>query len=121
MFPWGDAADPTRANVADNPQGFKALKPADSMPEGAGPYKLLHMAGNVLEYVRNEITPSMEALENFAKILQPPPAVNEPWYSVKGGSFLHPLAAAVPWEWSAIPARFAGPDIGFRCVKDPER
>jgi hypothetical protein len=49
------------------------------------------MSGNVLEYVRNEITPSMEAIENFGKIMQPRPAVNEPWYSVKGGSFRHPL------------------------------
>jgi hypothetical protein len=53
--------------------------------------------------------------------MQPPLAVNEPWYSVKGGSFRHPLQAAVPWEWSAVPARFSAPDIGFRCVKDPER
>jgi serine/threonine-protein kinase len=120
-FPWGDADDPARANVADHPQPAKATKPADSMAEGASPYKLLHMSGNVLEYVRNEITPSMEAIENFGKIMQPPPAVNEPWYSVKGGSFRHPLAAAVPWEWSAVPARFYAPDIGFRCAKSPER
>ena len=120
-YPWGDATDPARANVADHPQPAKATKPADSMAEGASPYKLLHMSGNVLEYVRNEITPSTEAIENFAKIMQPPPAVNEPWYSVKGGSFRHPLASAVPWEWSAVPARFYASDIGFRCVKDPER
>jgi eukaryotic-like serine/threonine-protein kinase len=121
VFPWGDAADPARANVADNSQAAKSLMPADSMPEGASPFKLLHMAGNVLEYVRNEITPSIEAVEQFSKIVQPPPAVNEPWYSVKGGSFARPLAAAVPWEWSAIPARFSAGDIGFRCVKDPAR
>jgi eukaryotic-like serine/threonine-protein kinase len=120
-FPWGDDTDPKRANVSDNPEAAKALMPADSMPEGASPFKLVHMAGNVLEYVRNEITPSMEAVERFAKIVQPPPAMNEPWYSIKGGSFSMPLEAAVPWEWSAVPARFSGPDIGFRCVKDPSR
>jgi serine/threonine-protein kinase len=121
VFPWSDEPDPSRANVADNPKTSKGLVPADSMPEGASPFKLLHMAGNALEYVRNEITPSVEAVDRFSKILQPPPAINEPWYSIKGGSFALPLAAAVPWEWSAVPARFSGADIGFRCVKDPAR
>jgi len=91
------------------------------MPEGASPFNLLHMAGNVHEYVRNEITPSMRALEKFAEILNPPPALNEPWYSIKGGSFITPLDAAVPWEWIAVPARYSAPNIGFRCVKDPPR
>jgi hypothetical protein len=91
------------------------------MAEGASPFNLLHMAGNALEYVRNEITPSIEAVDRFSKVLQPPPAINEPWYSIKGGSFALPLAAAVPWEWSAVPARFSGADISFRCVKDPPR
>jgi hypothetical protein len=91
------------------------------MPEGASPFSVLHMAGNVFEYVRNEITPSTQAVEKFAKILKPPPALNEPWYSIKGGSFARPLTDAVPWEWIAVPARYAAPDIGFRCVKDPPR
>jgi formylglycine-generating enzyme required for sulfatase activity len=120
-FPWGNEANPARANVADNPAGGNKLMPADSMPEGASPFDLLHMSGNTLEYVRNEITPSVEAIDHFSTIVKPPPAVNEPWYSVKGGSFVRPLAAAVPWEWTALPARFSAPDIGFRCVKDPAR
>ena len=117
-YPWGDDVDPKRANVSDNPNSLKKLMEGESMPEGASPYKVLHMAGNALEYVSNDITPSTDAVDHFSKILNPPPALNEPWYSVKGGSFARPLAAAAPWEWSAVPARFYAPDIGFRCAKD---
>ena len=73
------------------------------MPEGASPYNALHMAGNVLEYVADNITPSTDAVQHFSQILKPPPALNEPWYSVKGGSFGQPLQSAVPWEWSSVP------------------
>jgi serine/threonine-protein kinase len=122
IYPWGDQEDPTRANVADNPGRTEpGLVPADSMPETASPYGPLHMAGNVLEYARTEITPSAAAVEHFGKILSPPPAINEPWYGVKGGAFNTPLKAAVPWEWSPVPARFAAPNIGFRCAMDPPR
>jgi hypothetical protein len=79
------------------------------------------MAGNALELVADEITPSTEAVDHYSNILVPPPAVNELWYSVKGGSFARPLKDAVPWEWSAVPARLYNPDIGFRCAKDPPK
>lgn len=122
MWPWGPLSDAKFANVADNPDHPEhKLMPAMSMLESASPYGAIHMAGNVLEYVADDITPSSEAVEHFAKIMNPPPAMNEPWYSIKGGSFGRPLAAAVPWEWSSVPARYAAPDIGFRCAKDPPK
>ena len=121
-WPWGPASDPRLANVSDNPNMTeRKLLPAMSMTESGSPYGLVHMAGNVLEFIGEEITPSTEAIEHYSKIVNPPPAMNEPWYSMKGGSFLHPLEAALPWEWTAIPGRFSGRDIGFRCVKDPPK
>lgn len=121
-FPWGEESDPRRANVSDNPERQEsALMPVDSMPEGKGPFNLLHMAGNVFEYVRNDVTPSVDAMDHFGKVMKPPPAMNEPWYSVKGGSFLRPIGAALSREWMAVPARFYAEEIGFRCVKDVPR
>ena len=118
-WPWGGADNPEYANVADNPKiTERKLMPANSLSQGASPYNVVHMAGNALEYVSDDITPSIDAVDRFAKIMNPPPALNEPWYSVKGGSFGRPLQAAIPWEWSSVPARFTGPDIGFRCAKD---
>jgi serine/threonine-protein kinase len=121
-FPWGDADDTSRANVSNNAEHKgRGVMPVESMPHGASPYKTLHMVGNVLEYTRNEVEPSSAVVDHFAKILTPPPARNEPWYGVKGGAFNTHLQHAVPWEWSPVPARFAAPNIGFRCAKDPPR
>ena len=75
------------------------------------------MAGNALEYVDDQTTPSAAAVQQFATVLNPPAMANEPWYSVKGGSFAKPLAAAVSYEWIPIPARYSAEDIGFRCVR----
>lgn len=121
-WPWGDVNEAKFANVSDNPNlPDHKLIPVNSMTESASPYGALHMAGNALEYVSDDITPSTDAVDHFSKILNPPPAMNEPWYSVKGGSFGRPLMTAVPWEWSSVPARYLAPDIGFRCAKDPAK
>jgi hypothetical protein len=79
------------------------------------------MTGNALEFVEEPITPSPAVVQWFSTILNPPPAVNEPWYSVKGGSFAKPLAHGVVYEWTPVPARYPTDDIGFRCVKSVMR
>lgn len=119
-YPWGDQADPSRADVSDNPKfaGKPAMVSADSFFESESPFKALNMTGNVLEYVDDQITPSAAAVAQFATVLNPPAMANEPWYSVKGGSFAKPLAAGVAYQWIPIPARFSAPDIGFRCVRN---
>lgn len=116
-FPWGDQTDASRANVSDNPKTDARLSPVSAFFEGESPFKTLQMTGNALEYVDDQITPSAAAVQQFATVLNPPAMANEPWYSVKGGSFAKPLAAAVSYEWIPIPARYSAPDIGFRCVR----
>ena len=88
-WPWGDVNEPKFANVSDNPTFAEhKLMPVNSMPESASPYSVLHMAGNALEYVcgrhHAEYRRGCIISQRFCK---PPPAMNEPWYSVKGGSF----------------------------------
>lgn len=115
-FPWGDADDASKANVADNPQAPKTLVAADGLAESASPYGVLNLAGNVWEWVDDTRTPSVQAIQSFATLLTPAPTPEEPWYQVKGGSYKQPLAYAVPWEFIAMPARYAREDVGFRCV-----
>src|ERR1035437_5652862 len=117
-YPWGNDADPSRANVADT-------KPAGPMPVSAfaaaeSPFRTLNMTGNVWEYADDLKTPSAQAVRSFAAILKPPPTATEPWYVIRGGSFKRPLADGVVYEWTSIPARFSAPDIGFRCAKNAE-
>lgn len=108
-YPWGDAAEPSRANVSDNPelQG-KGPLPADSMPQHASPSRALHMVGNVAEYVRIPVPP-------------PDGRGNEPWYTTRGGSYLQTLAESAPWIPRATPMSYRSPAVGFRCAKDPPR
>jgi serine/threonine-protein kinase len=118
-YPWGGAADPTLANVADNTAlTTRALMPVNSFQQGASPYGVLQMAGNAWEFVDERVAPSAGALQHFAKLLSPSPTADEPWYTIHGGAFDIPLIANAAFEWSAVPARFRAPDIGFRCAKD---
>ena len=116
-YPWGNDADPSRANVAERQAG---LLPVSTFSVGESPFRTLNMTGNVWEFVDDLKTPSAQAVRSFAAILKPPPTATEPWYVIRGGSFKRPLADGVAYEWTSIPARFSAQDIGFRCAKNAE-
>jgi serine/threonine-protein kinase len=118
-FPWGSQRDSSRANVRDNPQWSQPRPmPADSMPRGASPYQALNMAGNVWEFVDEEVSPTPAAIEAFAHLLTPPPTAQEQWCGIRGGSYDLPLLDEALWDDNIIPARHRSSNIGFRCVKD---
>ena len=106
-YPWGDAEDPSLANIAGT-----ALKPVKSYAA----YPEYQMAGNAWEMVEGEITPSAQAVASFSALLKPPPTAGEKWIWIRGGSFNTHLAAAAGYEWSPIPERYSSSDIGFRCA-----
>ena len=54
-YPWGNELDPSKANYGKN---HSATLPVDSMKEGASPYGLHHMAGNVFEWVEDWYDPN---------------------------------------------------------------
>jgi serine/threonine-protein kinase len=107
--------------IVDAALGTRALMPVQSFESGASPFGILQMAGNAWEFVDELITPSDGALKAFGKIMSPPPAADEPWYTIHGGAFDVPLIENAASEWSAVPARFRAPDIGFRCARTPEK
>lgn len=113
LYPWGNSADAGNA-VTDG----KPLAPANSMQSAGSPYGALHLAGNVWEWVDDARRPSPSAVAAMAKLLNPPPTATEPWYAARGGSFDRPIAHAVAHETISLPARFAAPNVGFRCAKD---
>ena len=90
LFPWGDAEDPSLANVSNNPTlSEHVLMPARSFAA----YPALQMAGNAWEMVEDG--------------------------SLRGGSYMGPLTPGILYDSVAIPEGYTAPDIGFRCVKDP--
>lgn len=120
-YPWGEDHDPTKAVVSDNHQLKPTTpQPVNSHPQSASAFGVLHLAGNVWEFIKEPKTPSQTALAHYAKVIDPPPSIREPWYTIRGGAFNTPLPEDVNVEFASIPARVADPAIGFRCVKDPE-
>jgi formylglycine-generating enzyme required for sulfatase activity len=113
-YPWGNEDDPKRANLLDNPTLVNhALMPVRSfakLPE-------YQMAGNAWEMIDTPVTPSDAAVAMFSTLVTPAPTREERWVQIRGGSYNTPLPAAVTYEYSPIPERFSGPDIGFRCAK----
>jgi serine/threonine-protein kinase len=113
-YPWGNEANPKLAAV----QGGASLRAAD-VDIGKSPYGAEQMAGNVFEWVEENRTPNVEAFIKGVPAdarLSPAPTVNEPWSTVRGGSYLIPLVPM--YEFLTVPERFRYKDIGFRCVRD---
>jgi formylglycine-generating enzyme required for sulfatase activity len=116
LYPWGDVADATFANVADNP----TLKAHMLMPvRSFRGYPEYQMVGNVWEMVEGTVRPTPDELAGFANLLLPMPTAQEPWIAVRGGSYREPLMPDIIWDSRSIPERFSAADIGFRCAKDP--
>jgi len=111
LFPWGNEADPSKANV-----GTSELRPVGDFPKGHSPSGALQMVGNVWEFVDEAYTPTREALKMYAP-MKPPPRLNEPWYRMRGQSSADPLSSEVLFESAPVPGRWKNGDIGFRCVK----
>jgi serine/threonine-protein kinase len=113
LFPWGDQKDPARANVSDNPAATHELMPVRSF---SGP--LFNMIGNAWEMVDGSVTPSATAIAMFATVMTPPATAQEPWISMRGGSFDRALEAGFAYDAVSIPERFSARNVGFRCAKD---
>jgi formylglycine-generating enzyme required for sulfatase activity len=121
LFPWGNDSDEARANV-----GSGRLLPVSDLPNGASPCGALNMSGNVWELVDQVSPPGDGAFayfrEHFRGLKLAPPTRDEPWYMVRGQSFMgvEKLDPSGLWDSSTVPERgFAG-NIGFRCAKDAQ-
>jgi eukaryotic-like serine/threonine-protein kinase len=114
LFPWGDQKDPAKANVSDNPAATHELMPVRSF---AGPP--FNMIGNAWEMVEGSVTPSETAIAMFATVMTPPATAQEPWITMRGGSFDRALEAGFSYDAVSIPERFSAQNVGFRCAKDP--
>jgi formylglycine-generating enzyme required for sulfatase activity len=92
-FPWGDAEDPSRANVRDNPTLSRhALMPVRSF----APTPLYQLVGNAWEMVEGASAPE-----------------------IRGGSFNTPLSEATTSQGKPIPENYSAADVGFRCAQSP--
>jgi len=113
LYPWGNTPDTSKANV-----NTKRLRSVTDLPEGASPYGVLNMVGNVWELLNEQTTPSQDATDYFRSILDPPLKDDEHWYMIRGISCQRTLSPNVLWDSASIPSRWKDVDIGFRCAMD---
>jgi len=138
VYPWGDQYQCSMGNFDDETDldasvmqdgsmscdGFAKTAPVGSFPQGASPYGVLDMGGNVWEWVHDafiEVDPFNATIQNYYAIspsvnpMGVDPAITE-YRSMRGGS----------WNWtfgygrSAYRLWFGKDDhydaVGFRCA-----
>lgn len=114
-YPWGDAWDPTQANVGDNDSGVTV--PPGSYPGDESVYGVFDLGGNVSEWVRDWYRPYPGAdydSELYGDIYK----------VVKGGGagvghYALSYFYRAPRRGQADPLSLSV-DVGFRCAKDAE-
>ncbi len=114
-FPWGDSVESSLARTGAGKQGLPS--PANGYAQGESPFHALQMAGNVWEWVDEKSNPSTGTIEQFGRILTPPPGPAERWRMIRGGSYVEPLDPEVLSGFVSTPARYRSSMIGFRCVR----
>ena len=98
-YPWGGAFDPNRCNTDEGGPGDTA--PVGIYPEGASPYGVMDMAGNVWEWTESLYEES------------------QPYRVVRGGSWLNPPGnAQCVVRFGNLPADRLF-DLGVRLAKTP--
>ena len=103
-WPWGSAWEDRRANTSES--GIDQPTAVGMYPDGASPYGVLDMAGNVWEWCLN-------AYDTPTDI----DAAGDPRRDMLGGSFynLHGLAHAAYRNYDRPDARYS--NAGFRCCR----
>ena len=116
LFPWGALAPAPELAVFSRQieNAVLPIAPADSFPTGRSPYGLLHMAGNVAEWVQDwggiDIYMSMPERNPTG------PATGR-YKIVRGGSWRSSQAMLRTATRGGAPPMFSSSTIGFRCAR----
>lgn len=143
VYPWGNTWDPERANfverafdtrvddlaelerllvtITETDFPVKPVFPADSFPEGASPYGLLHTAGNVWEMTRTNFF-SRKDMDPFFRGRRPIEFMNRPdaFYVLRGGTWTSPPVCLTTHYRGKDLLTDKHNEIGFRCVYPAE-
>jgi eukaryotic-like serine/threonine-protein kinase len=111
LFPWGNQApQPDHANY-----GARDTEAVGSYPEGASPYGVLDMAGNVIEWVRDYFQAAYYQVSVYENPLGP---ISGSTRVYRGGAYHNPAASIRTVMRGSRSESHANVDIGFRCVLD---
>jgi formylglycine-generating enzyme len=105
LWPWGNQFSNEKANLLGNEDGSFLAAPVGSYPQGASPYGLLDMTGNVWEWVSTPYSPSSQEPETQTLRI------------VKGGGWASDKKMAQISFRNVVYPAMKNPTIGFRCAK----
>jgi formylglycine-generating enzyme required for sulfatase activity len=119
IFPWGNFWDPKRCNSADESAGMSQTTPVKQFAEGASPFGILDMVGNVWEWCADWFAPGYgsEAAQN-----NPAGPSSGKDRVCRGGSWMNHAYSCRTTMRARRPPDFSDNYIGFRvaCVSGLE-
>jgi formylglycine-generating enzyme required for sulfatase activity len=116
LWPWGSTFAAGKANHWGAEDGYSALAPVGSFPQGAGPYGALDLAGNVWEWCADWYAADYYAT---APSQNPPGPAEGQFKILRGGSWINPGPAQRSSNRFEILPIERSPYIGFRCANSP--
>lgn len=127
IYPWGNQFDGTLLNWCDKncthkwanrsfDDGFSDTAPVDAYPEGASPYGVLNMVGNVWEWVQDWYSAYYYKFSPFENPLGPESGA---YRVVKGGSFYNAIYFVMAAERDGAAPIEKNIVQGLRCARTP--
>jgi formylglycine-generating enzyme required for sulfatase activity len=108
-FPWGNDWDPNKANVKE--RGLRGTAAVGSFGEGASPYGVEDMVGNVWEW-------TADWYQAYPGNTTQDPYYGEKFRVTRGGGWFDEEAQATTFNRNAAdPDKTANDDLGFRCAR----
>jgi serine/threonine-protein kinase len=110
LFPWGNQT-PTKDMACYDTTDTTAV---GSYPNGASPYGVLDMAGNVIEWIFDYFSPGYTS----QYVNNPKGPASGQNHVYRGGAYHNPLDAIRVVMRGSRATDFSSEDIGFRCAMD---
>ena len=111
IYPWGNEWDPAKANTKES--GYRGTTIVGSFPDGASPYGVMDMAGNVAEWTADwfQPYPGYPGGDPEAQYF------GEKYRVIRGGGWFSDKELVRTTARSCSSVTLANDDVGFRCAR----
>ena len=111
IYPWGNEWDPAKANTKES--GYRGTTIVGSFPDGASPYGVMDMAGNVAEWTSDwfKAYPGYPGGDSEAQYF------GEKYRVIRGGGWFSDKDQVRTTARSCSSVTLANDDVGFRCAR----
>jgi len=111
IYPWGNEWDPAKANTRE--AGYRGTTIVGSFPDGASPYGVMDMAGNVAEWTSDWFLPypGYPGGDPEAQYF------GEKYKVIRGGGWFSTKDQVRTTTRSCSSVDLANDDVGFRCAR----